>query len=497
MFDRVLVANRGEIALRVIQTLRRMNIKSIAVYSDADARAPYVRAADEAYRLGPPSPSLSYLHQDRVLYVAAASGADAIHPGYGFLSENAEFASRCQDAGLAWIGPQPEAMALVGDKVSARKLAKKVGVPVAPGSEGALRDAADAAAVARDIGYPVLLKASAGGGGIGMRVVASEKEMTPAFQACQETAASSFGSPDVFLEKYLQRPRHIELQILGDHDKNVVHLGERECSIQRRHQKLVEETPSPALDPRQREELGDLGVQLAQAAGYANAGTLEFLYEDGHFYFNEVNARLQVEHPVTELVYGVDLVEAQLRVAAGEPNPFSQDALQAKGHAIEVRVNAEDPLRDHRPTPGPVRVAEFASMKHVRVDSGVESGWHVPPEYDSLLAKVMAWGATRDEALDRLTRALDASTIQGTQTNLAFHRALVRDTVFRAGDLTTRFLEERPILETLKTQHAEGRIHAVAVAAALASAPRGGLGAIVHRLNTPPRIQLGGQVRRP
>ena len=488
MLRRVLIANRGEIAVRVLRALRSLGVEGVAVYSDADAGAPYTRLADQAVRLGPAEARLSYLDQDRILDVARRTKADAIHPGYGFLSENEGFAAKVTENGLVWIGPPPSAMRKLGNKVAARALAKKQGVPTAPGSDGALRDPAEAARVAQDVGYPVILKASSGGGGIGMRVVRRLEEMEREFEGARSTALAAFGNEAVFLEKYLERPRHIELQVMGDAKGHVVHLGERECSIQRRHQKLLEEAPSPAIDAAERGKLGELGLRLMKAAGYENAGTLEFLYQDGQFYFNEVNARLQVEHPVTERVYGVDLVQAQIRVASGEALPWKQSELKPNGHAIEVRLNAEDPLHDFRPTPGLLRRWDIPAEDGVRVDSGVEAGWRVPAAYDSLLAKVVAWGPTRGDAIARLEKCLARVDVTGTPTNLRLHRAILRDAAFRSGDLSTRFLDERKIVDILRTEHAGRRRDAMIIAAALAFSPRGGPGVAFERANRPRRI---------
>lgn len=487
-FRRVLVANRGEIACRVIRALDALGVESVAVYSDVDAGALHVRRATKRVRLGPSEPSRSYLNQRLLLDAAKKTGAEAIHPGYGFLSENADFAQAVLDAGLKWIGPKPEAMRLLGGKVPAREFAKMYGVPVAAGT-GVLRDGREAARAAQDIGYPVLLKASSGGGGIGMKVVRRPDEMESQFEAASSIATSAFGDGAVFLEKYIERPRHIELQVIGDEHGNVVHLGERECSIQRRHQKLVEESPSPALSEKERKAFGELGVKFARAAKYTNAGTLEFLYQDGRFYFNEVNARLQVEHPVSEEVYGVDLVQAQIMVAAGDTLPWTQDELVPKGHAIELRLNAEDPLNDFRPTPGLLRTFEFPTMPGLRIDTGYEQGARVPAQYDSLVAKVVAKGATREDAIKRLAAALDQTRIEGTTTNLRFHRALLREEHFLKGDLSTRFLEERPLVEHLRRDHAHARTRAMVVASALATAPRGGLGVLHHKHNLPPKME--------
>jgi pyruvate carboxylase subunit A len=487
-FRRVLVANRGEIACRVIRALDALGIESVAVYSDADAAALHARRATQRVRLGPSEPSRSYLNQRLILDAAKKTGAEAIHPGYGFLSENADFAQAVIAAGIQWIGPKPEAMRLLGGKVPAREFAKKHGVPTAPGT-GVLRDAKEAAKAAQDIGYPVLLKASSGGGGIGMKIVRRREEMDAQFEAASSVAKSAFGDGAVFMEKYIERPRHIELQVIGDEHGNLVHVGERECSIQRRHQKLVEESPSPALTDKERKAFGEMGVKFARAAQYTNAGTLEFLYQDGKFYFNEVNARLQVEHPVSEEVYGVDLVQAQIKVAAGETLPWTQDELVPRGHAIELRLNAEDPLNEFRPTPGPLRAFHFPTMPDVRVDTGYEPGARVHAQYDSLIAKVIAKRPTREDAIKKLVLALDQTRVEGTTTNLRFHRALMLDEAFTKGDLSTRFLEERPLLETLRKAHAHARTKAMVLAAALASAPRGGLGVLHHRHNLPKKLE--------
>jgi acetyl-CoA carboxylase biotin carboxylase subunit len=487
MFRRVLVANRGEIAARVLRALRGLGISGAAVYSDADAAAPHVRLADVAVRLGPPAAAESYLDGRRILAAARRVGAEAIHPGYGFLSENADFAQAVLDAGLAWVGPPPEAMRAVGDKVRARALAAKVGVPVAPGT-GVLTDAQEALRAAKEIGFPVLLKASGGGGGIGMRVVREASQVGPQFEGAQQVARNAFGNPDLFMEKYLERPRHIELQVIGDGHGSLVHLGERECSIQRRHQKLVEEAPSPALTDDQRRRLGELGVQFMKAAGYANAGTLEFLYQDGQFYFNEVNARLQVEHPVTEEVYRVDLVQAQLRVAAGERLPWGQDELRPKGHAVELRLNAEDPLQDFLPTPGLVRRWSLPNVPGLRVDAGVTEGLRVPAHYDNLLAKIIAHADTRAGAVDILRRALEGARVEGTPTNRNFHRLLLTDEAFLRGDLSTRFIEERRMIDRLREAHAGQRRTAMLLGAALGVGARGGAGVLHARLQRPRRL---------
>ncbi len=496
MFETVLVANRGEIARRVLRACRELGVRTVAVYSDADASAPFVDEADQAVRIGPPPASQSYLDQEAILAAAEQTGAEAIHPGYGFLSENADFAQACLDAGITFVGPSPEAMRALGDKVQARQLAIEQDVPVSPGSKGALASPKEARGIADEVGYPVMLKAAAGGGGMGMRVVRGADEVEQAFESASEQARSAFGNGDLFLERFLERPRHLEVQVIGAADGAVVHLGERECSIQRRHQKLVEEAPSTVLDAEQRAELGEMAVRLAEAGGYTNAGTLEFLYQDGEIFFNEMNTRLQVEHPVTELVTGIDLVHAQLRVAAGEPLGFTQDDVVLDGHAIEVRVNAEDPYAGFLPRFGTISHYEPAAGPGIRIDDGIQTGWTVPSDYDSLLAKVIAWGRDRDQAIARISSAV-ATTRIGTTTNLPLHRRILADEAFREGDLSTRFLEERGLLEALEREGEqlaeEARIRAAALSAALAMAPRGGLGSLAHRHQRPERLDEPGR----
>ncbi len=408
-FKKILIANRGEIAVRVIRACHEIGVRSVAVYSDADREALHVRMAMEAVRIGPPPSTESYLRIDRILEAARRTGAEAIHPGYGFLSENAEFARACAKAGLVFIGPTGESMDAIGDKVRARELMVDAGVPVVPGTPPLPPDPAKVIPLAEKIGYPVLLKASAGGGGKGMRIVRSEKELPSLLDQARGEAATAFGNDTVFLEKYIERPRHIEVQVLADGHGNCVYLGERECSIQRRHQKLIEECPSPVITPEDRETLGKLAVQAAQAAGYVSAGTVEFLRgDDGSFYFMEVNARLQVEHPVTEMVTGIDLVQAMIDVAAGKKLPFTQDDIQMNGHAIECRIIAEDPSKNFMPAPGTIRGLRPPQGPGIRYDGGTYPGYEVPIYYDPMLAKLIVWGADRDQALARMRRALDA-----------------------------------------------------------------------------------------
>ncbi len=446
-FRKVLIANRGEIAVRVIRGCHELGIRTVAVYSDADREALHVRYAHEAYRIGPPAAADSYLRIDRILEAAKASGAEAVHPGYGFLAENAGFARACRDAGLVFIGPPPDAMEALGDKVRARELMTAAGVPVVPGSPPLGEDPGEAARIAAGIGYPVLLKAAAGGGGKGMRVVRDPKDLPSLLAQARGEARSAFGDGTVFLEKYVDRPRHIEVQILADAHGNAIHLGERECSIQRRHQKLIEECPSPVVDEATRRRIGELAVRAARASGYVNAGTVEFLRgADGSFYFMEVNARLQVEHPITELVYGIDLVKAQLVIAAGGTLPLRQEEVVPRGHAIECRIIAEDPSRNFMPAPGTIRGLRAPSGPGVRYDGGTFPGWTVPVHYDPLLSKLCTWGRDRDEAIDRMARALDEYRIDGLSTSISFHRQVMSHPAFRKAELHTGFLEEHPEL---------------------------------------------------
>ena len=445
-FKKLLIANRGEIAVRVIRACHEMGIRTVAVYSEADRDALHVRFAHEAYSIGPPPSSESYLRIDKILDVAKRSGAEAIHPGYGFLSENDQFSRACRDAGVVFVGPPPEAMEAMGDKVRSRELMTKAGVAVVPGSPP-LKDAKEAVAYAEKIGYPVLLKASAGGGGKGMRVVRTSAELPSLLAQAQGEARSSFGDETVFLEKYVDRPRHIEVQILADAQGNCVHLGERECSIQRRHQKLIEESPSPVIDAATRAKIGAMAVKAALACGYVSAGTVEMLRgADGSFYFMEMNTRLQVEHPVTEMVYGVDLVKAMIEIAGGAKVPWTQDQIVPRGHAIECRIIAEDPSRNFMPAPGTIRALRGPGGPGVRYDGGIYGGFTVPVHYDPMLAKLITWGADRNEAAARMTRALDELRVDGVKTSIAFHRRVMTHPAFLAGDLHTGFLGEHPEL---------------------------------------------------
>ena len=442
MFRKILIANRGEIAVRIIRACRELNVAPVAVYSEADATALHVRLADEAYLLGPAPSIESYLRIDRIIEAAKQSGAEAVHPGYGFLAENAAFARAVADAGLTFIGPSPAAMELMGSKTNARRAALAAGAPVVPGTTESLRSIEDARTTAAELGYPVMLKAAAGGGGKGMRLVASEAELAAAFETAQSEAASAFGDSSVYLEKAVERPRHIEMQIFADAHGNCVHLGERECSIQRRHQKVIEECPSPINAPNLRAQMGAAAIRVARAADYVGAGTVEFLVSDvtREFYFLEMNTRLQVEHPVTELVTGVDLVREQITVAAGAPLSFTQAEIEWRGHAIECRVYAEDPEQNFMPSPGRITALRLPQGPAVRDDGGVYQGAEVSIYYDPLISKLAVWGRTRAEAIDRLRRALDEYTVTGIKTTLPFFRAIVRDEEFIAARLDTGFI---------------------------------------------------------
>jgi acetyl-CoA carboxylase, biotin carboxylase subunit len=461
----VLVANRGEIAVRIIRACRELGIRAVAVYSEADRLAPHVLAADEAYLIGPPPSADSYLRADRLLDVARAAGCDAVHPGYGFLAERAFFARLVADAGLAFIGPPASAIAAMGDKTEARRRMIEAGVPIVPGVAEPLADAAAAAAAASGFGYPVLLKAAAGGGGKGMRVVHSEAELERSFAAAASEARSAFGDDSIYLEKYLPRPRHIEIQVLADAHGNVIHLGERDCSVQRRHQKLIEEAPSPAISPQLRARMGDTAVAAARAVGYRNAGTIEFLYQDGEYYFLEMNTRIQVEHPVTELVMGIDLVQWQIRVAAGERLPFRQHELAPAGHAIECRITSEDPANGFLPSTGRVVLFQPPGGPGVRWDGAVAEGVDVSLYYDPLLGKLIVHAPDRTTALDRMARALAELRIVGVETSAPFHRQVMAEPDFRAGNVTIRYLEEHE--GVLSDGGTEERLRLAALAAAL------------------------------
>jgi acetyl-CoA carboxylase, biotin carboxylase subunit len=440
LFQKILIANRGEIALRIQRACREMGIATVAVHSTADAEAMHVRLADESVCIGPPTAKDSYLNIPAILSAAAITGADAIHPGYGFLSENAKFAEMVDAHGLTFIGPSSDHIAMMGDKIAAKTAMAAVGVPLVPGSDGEVPDVETALSVAADIGYPVLIKAAAGGGGRGMKVARDASELADAFRMARTEARAAFGNDAVYMEKYLDRPRHIELQIMADNFGNVVHFGERDCSLQRRHQKLLEEAGSPAIRPTQRDALGHTATAALRKLGYRNAGTLEFLYQDGQFAFIEMNTRLQVEHPVTELVCDMDLVREQIRIASGARLGYGQADVTFSGHAIECRITAEDP-NTFIPTPGRVTAFHAPGGPGVRVDSALYAGYFVPPYYDSLVAKLIVHAPTRERAIDRMRRALDEFAVVGIQTTIPLHRRIVDDPAFQSGDYTIHWLE--------------------------------------------------------
>jgi len=439
MFEKVLIANRGEIALRIQRACREMGIQTVAVHSTVDENAMHVRLADEAVCIGPPAAKDSYLNMHAILSAATITNADAIHPGYGFLSENAEFASMVEEHGFTFIGPSPEHIRMMGDKITAKQVCQEAGIPVVPGSDGAVSQD-QALDVARQIGFPVLIKATAGGGGRGMRLAHTEEELLPQLKAASNEAKAAFGNADCYMEKYLGQPRHIEIQVLADSHGNVVHLGERDCSLQRRHQKVLEECPSPALNAEQRAKIGDVVATAVKKIGYRSAGTIEFLYENGEFYFIEMNTRLQVEHPVTEMVCGIDLVREMIRIASGAPLSFSQDEVKFSGHAIECRINAENP-DTFLPCPGTIDEYHAPGGLGVRVDSALYSGYKVPPHYDSMIAKLIVHGASRNECLMRLRRALSEYVIGGLDTSIPLHQRLMNNDNFMNGDYDIHWLE--------------------------------------------------------
>ncbi|MDT8329904.1 acetyl-CoA carboxylase biotin carboxylase subunit [Roseomonas gilardii] len=441
MFRKILIANRGEIALRIHRACQEMGIRTVAVHSTADATAMHVRLADESVCIGPPSPRESYLNVANILAAATITGAEAIHPGYGFLSENARFAEMVEAHGLTFIGPTAEHIRMMGDKIAAKDAMRSLGVPLVPGSPGALASIEEAREVADQILYPVLIKAAAGGGGRGMKVARSADELEEAWQVARTEAKAAFGDDAVYMEKYLDRPRHIEMQVLADNHGSVVHLGERDCSLQRRHQKLVEEAGSPVLTAEDRDALGSTVTNALKQLGYRNAGTLEFLWQDGQFAFIEMNTRLQVEHPVTEMVCNIDLVKEQIRIAAGEKLGYGQEAIRFQGHAIECRITAEDPLT-FAPSPGRVTTFHAPGGLGVRMDSALYAGYNVPPYYDSLVAKLIVYGANRQEAIARARRALDETVVDGINTTLTLHQKIMDDPEFQAGDYTIHWLEK-------------------------------------------------------
>ena len=442
MFKKILIANRGEIALRIQRACREMGIKSVVVYSEADREAKYVKLADEAVCIGPAPSAQSYLHMPAIISTAEVTDAEAIHPGYGFLSENADFAERVEKSGFVFIGPTPESIRIMGDKVSAKQAMIKSGVPCVPGSEGALpEDPKEIIRIARSVGYPVIIKAAGGGGVRGMRVVHTEAALIHAVQTTRTEAGAAFGNPSVYMEKFLENPRHVEIQVLADGQRGAVWLGERDCSMQRRHQKVIEEAPAPGIPRRVIEKIGDRCAAACLKIGYRGAGTFEFLYENGEFYFIEMNTRVQVEHPVTELVTGIDIVQMQIRIAAGQKLPFNQRAIQLKGHAIECRVNAENPYT-FVPSPGRITMWHSPGGPGVRVDSHAYTNYTVPPNYDSMIGKIIVYGDTREQALARMRTALSETVVEGIQTNIPLHRDLMVDSGFCAGGTSIHYLEK-------------------------------------------------------
>ena len=449
MFEKILIANRGEIALRVLRACRELGIKTVAVHSEADRDAKYVKLADESVCIGPAPSAQSYLHIPAIIAAAEVTDAEAIHPGYGFLSENADFAERVENSGFVFIGPRPDNIRLMGDKVAAKQAMIDAGVPCVPGSDGALpEDPEEITKIAAGIGYPVIIKAAGGGGGRGMRVVHTEAALLNAVSLTRAEAQSAFGNPVVYMEKFLQTPRHIEIQVMADEHGNAVHLGERDCSMQRRHQKILEEAPAPGLDPKLRDKVGERCAKACVKMSYRGAGTFEFLYEDGEFYFIEMNTRVQVEHPVTEMVTGIDIVQTQIRVAAGAQLPFKQKDIRLKGHALECRINAEHPYT-FLPSPGRLTTYHAPGGPGIRVDSHVYQGYLVPPNYDSMIGKLIAYGDTRAQAIARMKGALMEMVVEGIQTNILLHQDLMNDPQFVAGGASIHYLEQR--LESLKT----------------------------------------------
>ncbi len=443
MLKKILVANRGEIAIRVMRACRELGIDTVGVYSDADQDALFAKYADESYLIGEGPPHKSYLNMDKIIAVAKATGCDGIHPGYGFLAENAKFATAVRDAGIEFIGPSADSIEKMGDKIIARSLMQQAGVPVVPGSTSEVTELAEAQRIVAKIGYPVIIKAAGGGGGIGMRVVREDSELEAALEITRNMAGSAFGNPSIFIEKYLEHPRHIEIQILADKQGHTVFLGERECSIQRRHQKLIEESPSPVVTPELRQTMGDVAVKASRAIDYYNAGTIEFIFSEGKFYFLEMNTRVQVEHPITEMVTDIDIVKEQIRIASGLPLDFAQEDIRMNGWAIECRINAEDPLNNFAPMAGKLRGYRSPGGIGVRVDSGVHAQYAIPPFYDSMISKLVVHGRDRNEAIERMKRALFEYIIVGVTTNIPFHKAVMKDPMFVRGELSTHYIEEQ------------------------------------------------------
>ena len=489
MIRKILIANRGEIAIRVMRACREMGIASVAVYSEADKEALFAKYADESFCIGPPPARLSYINIQKVMDAAKVSGADAIHPGYGFLAENPKFARTCEEEGIKFIGPSSRVLELMGDKITARRKMMEAGVPVVPGTDDCISELGPAKEIADEIGYPVIIKPSGGGGGIGMTVVEDPGELAEALRTTQAIASTTFGIPDIYIEKYLPHPRHIEFQILGDSLGNTIHLGERECSIQRRHQKLIEEAPSPAVTPAMRAEMGEKAAGAAGYVDYEGAGTMEFLFSEGKFYFLEVNARVQVEHPVTEMVTGVDIVKEQIRIASGLSLTLKQEEVGVNGWSIECRINAEDPLDDFAPSPGRLRNYRSPGGTGIRVDSGVYTHYTIPPFYDPMISKLISWGRDRHEAIEKMQRALYEYVIAGVKTNIPFHLAVMENPRFMDGELDTGFIErETGLLNDMKRIKEKGyslgerlsdpllekkRIAAIAAAAAATRMRRG------------------------
>ncbi len=443
MLKKILIANRGEIAVRIIRACKELGIETVAVFSEADRESLHVQLADEAYCIGPKSSKDSYLNFTNIISVAKLTESEGIHPGYGFLAENADFAELCREVNLTFIGPSPEAINKMGTKDVARETMRQAGVPIVPGSQGIIKDTGEAIALANDMGYPVIIKATAGGGGKGIRVAKDEEELTKGINITQQEAATAFGNPGVYIEKYIQDFRHVEIQVLADNHGNVIHLGERDCSIQRRLQKLVEETPSPALNEATRQKMGDAAVKAAQAVNYSGAGTIEFIYDhvNDKFYFMEMNTRIQVEHPVTEMVTGVDLIKEQIRVASGKELSLTQSEVTFNGWAIECRINAENPEKNFMPSPGKIEMYLPPGGLGVRVDSAAYPGYSIPPYYDSMIAKLITYGATREEAIARMKRALSEFVIEGVHTTIPFHLKLMNHEKFVGGEFNTKFLE--------------------------------------------------------
>ena len=449
MFEKVLIANRGEIAIRVMRACRELDIKSVAVYSDADKNSLYTNYADESYPLGNPSPSKSYLNIEKIMDIALESGVDAIHPGYGFLAENPKFGEECEKNGIKLIGPSGDVINKMGDKITSKALMKKAGVPVIEGTPEGVTDIEEAKEIAKQIGYPVIVKASAGGGGIGMRAVYAEDELVQAIETTQSVASTNFGDSTVFIEKYLEKPRHIEFQLLADDHGNVIHVADRECSIQRRHQKLIEEAPSPIMTEELREQMGGSAVKAAEYIGYKSAGTVEFLYDNGEYYFLEMNTRIQVEHPITELVTNTDLIKEQIKIANGDELTYEQKDITVNGHAIECRINAEDPLNDFSPNPGKITGYRSPGGPGVRLDSGVYMNYTIPTFYDSMISKLITYGRSRNDAINKMKRALSEYIILGVKTTIPFHKAVLRNPNFISGNLNTHFIDtNRKSIET-------------------------------------------------